>query len=98
MNAGRGCPTVPGSCRRSRGSGQGSTNRPIFAMTSRSQHTFQATMSEAEIRSFFDRYTAAFSALDVGGILGHFAFPCQIATETAGWAFADRASIEADMS
>jgi len=55
-------------------------------------------MSEAEIRSFFDRYTAAFSALDVGGILGHFAFPCQIATETAGWAFADRASIEADMS
>jgi hypothetical protein len=55
-------------------------------------------MSEAEIRSFFERYTAAFSALDVAGILGHFAFPCQIATETAGWAFADRASIEADMT
>jgi hypothetical protein len=55
-------------------------------------------MSEAEVRSFFDRYTAAFSALDVSGILGHFAFPCQIATETAGYAFADRAAIEADMT
>jgi len=55
-------------------------------------------MSEAEVRSFFDRYTAAFSALDVAGILDHFAFPCQIATEKAGWAFTDRASIEADMN
>ncbi|HVY98218.1 MAG TPA: hypothetical protein VHA35_01870 [Dongiaceae bacterium] len=55
-------------------------------------------MSEAEVRRFFDRYSAAFSALDVAGILSHFAFPCQIATEKAGWAFADRASIEADMA
>lgn len=55
-------------------------------------------MSELQVRSFFDRYAVAFSALDVPGILGHFAFPCQIATETAGWAFADRASIEADMT
>jgi hypothetical protein len=55
-------------------------------------------MSEAEIRRFFDRYTAAFSALDVAAILGHFAFPCQIATETSGYAFADRAAIEADMT
>jgi hypothetical protein len=55
-------------------------------------------MSDAKVRSFFDRYAAAFSALDVGGILGHFAFPCQIATETSGYAFADRAAIEADMS
>jgi hypothetical protein len=55
-------------------------------------------MSEAEVRRFFERYTVAFSALDVDGILGHFAFPCQIATETAGCAFADRAAIEADMT
>ena len=55
-------------------------------------------MSEADVRSFFDRYTAAFSTLDVDGILSHFAFPCQISTETAGWAFADRAAIEADMT
>jgi hypothetical protein len=55
-------------------------------------------MAESEVRSFFNRYAVAFSALDVAGILGHFAFPCQIATETAGYAFADRAVIEADMS
>ena len=55
-------------------------------------------MSEAQIRSFFDRYAGAFSALDVGGILDHFAFPCEIATETAGYAYADRAAIEADMN
>jgi hypothetical protein len=55
-------------------------------------------MSEAEVRRFFDRYTAAFSALDVAGILDHFGFPCQISTETASWAFADRAAIEADMA
>ncbi len=55
-------------------------------------------MSEAKVRDFFQRYTAAFSALDVPGILGHFAFPCQIATETQGYAFADRAAIEADMT
>jgi hypothetical protein len=55
-------------------------------------------MSEAQIRSFFDRYAGAFSALDVGGILSHFAFPCEIATETAGYAYADRAAIEADMN
>ena len=30
-------------------------------------------MSEAKVRSFFDRYAAAFSALDVKGILDHFA-------------------------
>jgi len=55
-------------------------------------------MSEPQLRSFFARYAVAFSALDVAGILGHFAFPCQIATETSGYAFADRAAIEADMS
>jgi hypothetical protein len=55
-------------------------------------------MAEPKVRRFFDRYAAAFSALDVGGILGHFDFPCQIATEKAGYAFADRAAIEADMT
>jgi hypothetical protein len=54
--------------------------------------------SEAEIRGFFADYARAFTALDVGGILDHFAFPCQIATETSGYAFADRAAIEADMA
>jgi hypothetical protein len=55
-------------------------------------------MSESQVRAFFERYNAAFSALDVAGILDHFAFPCQIATETSGYAFVDRAAIEADMS
>jgi hypothetical protein len=55
-------------------------------------------MSESKVRSFFDRYAVAFTALDVAGILSHFAFPCQIATETSGYAFADRAAIEADMT
>ena len=55
-------------------------------------------MSELQVRSFFDRYAVAFCALDVPGILDHFAFPCQIATETSGYAFVDRAAIEADMS
>jgi hypothetical protein len=55
-------------------------------------------MSESQIRIFFERYNVAFSALDVAGILDHFAFPCQIATETSGYAFVDRGAIEADMS
>jgi hypothetical protein len=55
-------------------------------------------MAESEVRSFFDRYAVAFTALDVAGILDHFFFPCQIATENSGYAFADRAAIEADMS
>lgn len=55
-------------------------------------------MAEPEVRSFFNHYTIAFSALDVAGILDHFGFPCQIATESAGYAFADRAAIEADMA
>jgi len=55
-------------------------------------------MAESQVRAFFDRYNAAFSALDVVGILDHFSFPCQIATETSGYAFADRAAIEADMA
>jgi hypothetical protein len=55
-------------------------------------------MREAEVRRFFDRYRGAFSALDVKGILDHFGFPCRIATETADYSFADRASIEADMA
>jgi hypothetical protein len=54
-------------------------------------------MAESKVRSFFNRYAVAFSALDVAGILGHFAFPCQIATETSDYSFADRAAIEADM-
>jgi len=55
-------------------------------------------MAEPQVRSFFDRYAVAFSKLDVPGILGHFHFPCQIATENAGYAFTDRAAIEADMT
>ena len=55
-------------------------------------------MSEPQVRRFFERYNVAFSKLDVAGILDHFAFPCQIATETSGYAFVDRAAIEADMS
>lgn len=54
-------------------------------------------MSEAEVRRFFDRYAVAFSRLDVGAILDHFAFPCQILGELGGQAYADRAAIEADM-
>src|SRR3954471_22990279 len=56
------------------------------------------TMAEPKVRTFFNRYALAFSALDVAGILGHFAFPCQIATENTGYAFVDRAAIEADMA
>jgi hypothetical protein len=56
-----------------------------------------AIMSEPKVRSFFDRYAAAFSALDVAGILDHFSFPCQIVGEKGGQAYADRAAIEADM-
>jgi hypothetical protein len=56
------------------------------------------SMSKAQVRSFFEHYAAAFSALDVEGILDHFAFPCQIVGEKGGQAYADRASIEADMS
>jgi hypothetical protein len=55
-------------------------------------------MAESAVRSFFEHYAVAFTALDVAGILSHFAFPCQIATEKSGYAFADRAAIEADMS
>jgi hypothetical protein len=55
------------------------------------------TMAESAVRRFFEQYAVAFTALDVAGILDHFAFPCQIATEKAGYAFADRAAIEADM-
>ena len=55
-------------------------------------------MPETQVRAFFDRYAAAFSALDPAGILDHFDFPCQIATEDAGYAFADRPAIEADMT
>jgi hypothetical protein len=55
-------------------------------------------MAEPQVRNFFDRYAVAFSKLDVPGILGHFDFPCQIATENAGYAFTDRAAIEADMT
>jgi hypothetical protein len=55
-------------------------------------------MAESNVRSFFDHYAVAFTALDVAGILDHFSFPCQIATENSGYAFADRGAIEADMS
>ena len=55
-------------------------------------------MAETKVRSFFNRYAIAFSALDVAGILGHFGFPCRIATETSDYSFADRAAIEADMT
>jgi len=55
-------------------------------------------MAEPKVRSFFNRYAIAFSALDVAGILGHFGFPCRIATETSDYSFVDRASIEADMT
>lgn len=55
-------------------------------------------MAESAVRSFFDRYAVAFSALDVAGILGHFGFPCRIATENSDYSFPDRAAIEADMS
>jgi len=55
-------------------------------------------MAESKVRNFFNRYAVAFSALDVAGILGHFGFPCRIATENSDYSFADRASIEADMS
>jgi hypothetical protein len=53
---------------------------------------------ESKVRSFFDRYTVAFSALDVAGILDHFGFPCRIATETSDYSYPDRGSIEADMA
>ena len=55
-------------------------------------------MSDSQIRSFFTDYARAFTSLDVAGILDHFHFPCQIATETTGYAFVDRAAIEADMT
>jgi hypothetical protein len=55
-------------------------------------------MSESQIRDFFTGYAGMFTALDVDGILDHFHFPCQIATETAGYVFADRAAIAADMA
>jgi hypothetical protein len=54
-------------------------------------------MPEATVRRFFEAYAAAFSALDVTGILDHFAFPCQIASEDGGHVYADRGAIEADM-
>jgi hypothetical protein len=68
-----------------------------FAMTAPAALP-QAIMSEGRIRSFFDGYAAAFSALDVAGILDHFSFPCQILGEAGGKVYADRAAIEADMS
>jgi hypothetical protein len=55
-------------------------------------------MAESKVRDFFNRYSVAFSALDVAGILNHFGFPCRIATENSDYSFPDRASIEADMS
>jgi hypothetical protein len=72
--------------------------RPGICHDSAPQQNKTAMMSELQVRSFFDRYAAAFSALDVAGILDHFAFPCQIVGEKGGQAYADRASIEADMS